>query len=204
LFRILRTQVLKALRKIDGTTLGVCSANAGEGKTFVATNLAASIALSQEQPVLLLDLDLRRPGVHELFKLESTPGVTEFLAGQASLTECVRQTALDKLQIFPAGHPIRNSSEALGSTQLASIFDQLRKAIPGRILVCDMPPLLTSDDTLMFSSKLDATILVVAEGQTRPGEIQRSLELLDAGTVIGTVLNKSKINNAFPYSAYGS
>src|SRR6185369_16275706 len=61
LFRILRTQILNGLTKLGTTTLGLCSSRAGEGKTFVAANLAASIALSQEHAVLVIDLDLRRP-----------------------------------------------------------------------------------------------------------------------------------------------
>ena len=202
LFRLLRTQVVKGLANRKGTMLGICSARAGEGKTFIAANLAASIALSQENTVLLLDLDLRRPGVYKHFKLEPRPGITDILAGTAKLSDSLREVAVPGLQVLLAGAPIQNSSEALGSSDLAKAVNELRQASPSRIIVCDLPPLLSSDDALMFSSKVDAILFVVEEGRTRPGELQRSLELLGASNVLGTVLNKSRYNNPYPYSHY--
>lgn len=201
LFRILRTQIVQALDKKKGSALGVCSARAGEGKTFVAANIAASIALSQEHSVLLIDLDLRRPTIHKLFRLDPNPGVTDFIGGNARLPDCIRRLAVAGLEIITAGTAIRNSSEALGSSELARAFAGLRAANPARIIVCDLPPLLASDDALMFGSQLDATLLVVEEGRTRPGEIQRSLNLLASSNLLGTVLNKSRYYNPFPYSA---
>ena len=199
LFRILRTQILNGLAKLGTTTLGLCSSRAGEGKTFVAANLAASIALSQEHAVLVIDLDLRRPRIHKLFNMDQTPGVTNFLSGTALLSDCIRKSAVPGLEVLPAGASIRNSSEALGSSQLAQAFAKLRDEIPSRILICDLPPILASDDALSFSSQLGAMLLVVEEGRTRPGELQRSLELLGSSKVLGTVLNKSKYTNPFPY-----
>jgi capsular exopolysaccharide synthesis family protein len=203
LFRILRTQVLKALKKLDTRAVGVCSARAGEGKTYVATNLASSIALSQEWCALLIDLDLRRPGVHRHFGLTPVPGITDFLGSNVPLADCVRRTQLPGLEILTAGTPIRNSSEALGSSRLDDAFSALSRAVSNRIVVCDLPPLLMSDDTLAFSAKLGGIVFVVEEWRTRPADVQRSMELLASTHVIGTVLNKSKAKNtAYYYSTH--
>ena len=199
LFRILRTRTLTALIKIESSTLGICSAREGEGKTFVAANLAASIGLSEEHSVLLIDLNLRRPGIHEYFQLSRSPGITDFLGGNVRLSECVRTSAVPRLEVVTAGTPIRNSSEALGSSELAKAFTELIRALPSRITICDLPPLLASDDDLIFSSKLGGVLLVVEENRTRPGDIQRSLDLLTSTRVLGTVLNKSRYGNSFNY-----
>lgn len=202
IFRLLRTQVLSGLAKLQANTLGVCSSNQGEGKTFIAANLAASIALSREQPVLLMDFDLRRPSVHSLLGLDASPGVTDYLNGGATLADCVRKSSISGLDVWTAGASVRNSSEALGSSRLLGAFEYLRSSTPKRVLICDLPPLLAGDDALMLSARLDATILVVEENRTKPGEIQRALTLLDASKVIGTVLNRSHFKNPFPYSHY--
>lgn len=204
LFRILRTQVLSGLAKLGTTTLGLCSARAGEGKTFVAANLAASIALSQEHSVLIIDLDLRRPRIHKLFGMKQTPGVSNFLTATTPLSECIRTTIVPGVEVLPAGSSIRNSSEALGSSQLANAFAKLRDEDPSRIVICDLPPILASDDALSFSRHLGAILLVVEEGRTRPGELQRSLELLKSSKVLGTVLNKSKYTNPYPYVTHNA
>jgi capsular exopolysaccharide synthesis family protein len=192
LFRVLRTQVLKVIKGLASPTVGICSAQTGEGKTFVAANLASSIALSQEWSALLLDLDLRRPALHRHFRMASNPGITEFLVGNVPLTNCVRSTQVPGLELLAAGTPIHNSSEALGSSRLESAFFALSRAMSNRVLVCDLPPLLVSDDALLFSAKLGGVILVVEEGRTKSRDVQRAVELLATTKIIGTVLNKSK------------
>jgi len=204
LFRILRAQVLHALRSAQRTTLGICSARPGEGKSFVAVNLAASMALSQEFPVLLVDLDLKRPSLHDYLHTSLSPGVTDFVGGALPIQDCIRPTDIKGLEILTAGNPILNSSEALGSQDVISGFKGIRQQNPRMLVIYDLPPMLISDDVLAFNAELDAIVFVVEERRTKLGEIQRALELIPREKLIGTILNKSRDNNPFPYSPYYS
>jgi len=204
LFRILRAQVFRALRSADKSTLGICSARPGEGKTFTAANLAASMALSPEQPVLLVDLDLKRPSAHGYFHTEPSPGVTDFLSGTMSIMDCIRPTDIKGLELLASGKPILNSSEALGSAEVIKRFNEIRRRNPRQLIIYDLPPMLVSDDVLAFSSEIDAIIFIIEEGRTKLGEMQRALDLIPRDKLIGTILNKSRGNNPFPYSPYYS
>jgi len=202
LFRVLRAQILRKLHSLGQRSLGITSARQGEGKTFTAVNLAASIALSQKQPVLLVDLDLKRPNVHNFFQTDQRPGLTDCVSGAARFLDCIRPTGINGLEVLSAGGMIRNSSEALGSPELARGFKGLREASPLLFFVFDLPPVLVGDDVLAVSPELDAILLVVEEGRTKLGEVQRVLDLIPRDKLVGTVLNKSRGNNPFPYSPY--
>lgn len=202
LFRVLRAQILQKLGSKGQRSVGITSARQGEGKTFTAVNLAASIALSQKQPVLLVDLDLKRPNVHNFFQTDQSPGLTDCVSGAARFLDCIRPTGINGLEVLSAGAKIQNSSEALGSPELARGFRELREASPLLFFVFDLPPVLIGDDVLAISPELDAILLVIEEGRTKLGEIQRVLNLIPGDKFIGTVLNKSRGNNPFPYSSY--
>ena len=100
LFRVLRAQVLQKLGSMGQRSVGITSARQGEGKTFTAVNLAASIALSQKQPVLLVDLDLKRPNVHSFFHTDQCPGLTDCVSGAAGFLDCIRPTGINGLEVL--------------------------------------------------------------------------------------------------------
>lgn len=189
-YRVLRTRVLQRMIEREARTLAVTSANPGEGKTLTAVNLA--ISLARKTPVLLIDADLRRPSIHRLFSVKPSAGLAECLADEASVGDCLFSPGIDDLAILPGGVPVENSSELLASSGMHNLLRTLTRSEPGRLLVFDLPPLLTSDDALSFSPHVEAVLLVVEEGRTTSDELTRATELLSSSQLLGTVLNKSE------------
>ena len=103
IFRFLRTQILQAMQKSGLKTLAITSPNYNDGKTTIAANLAVSISQDLKQTVLLADLDLRKPSLHNYLKLEQKFGLTDYLKGKASVQECLLRMPFERLSIFPAG-----------------------------------------------------------------------------------------------------
>ena len=191
IFRMLRTQVMRCLAKEKHSTLAVCSAHPGEGKTLVAVNLAISLAMDAKHTVLLVDLDLRRPGVHTYFGIEPELGLTDYMRGRAALSDCLINTGYDSLVILPTHMPVGYSSEFLSLPRVDSLAQELKDRYPDRIVIYDLAPLLLTDDYLVFMQNVEACLLVVEEGTTKKDDIERAVELLKDSNLIGTVLNKS-------------
>ena len=200
IYRMLRAQVLKRLRVTDGSSVAICSANIGDGKTLTAANLAISMALEPNHTVLLVDLDLRRPRIQEYFGLEKVEaGLCDYLEGNADLADAFANPGINGLVLLPVRRRLVNSSELLSSLRMQHLLAELNGRYSDRIVIYDLPPLLASDDSLVVLPHIDASLLVVREGATRSGEIQRSLRLLDNHNLLGTVLNDSAETNPHPY-----
>ncbi|MCU0838980.1 MAG: hypothetical protein MUE49_09700 [Rhodospirillales bacterium] len=191
-FRILRTHVIKRLRACGASTLAITSAGMSEGKTLIAANLAISLSQIARHTVLLVDLDLRRPSLHKVFGIAPEPGLTDYLLQDAPLSECLVNPGFDRLVLLPSGAPLLASSETLSSDKMAALAAELKSRYPNRLVLYDLPPLLLTDDALVFLNHVDASLLVFAEGQTRRGDIERALELLKDHQPIGTVMNKAR------------
>ena len=198
-FRVLRAQVLKFLEESSGSTVGICSPNPGEGKSVIATNLAVSLALDVNHTVLLADVDLRRPSLQTLFALPPAPGLSDYLLREKTIPECLVNPGVDRLILLPAGAAIHNSSEALLSPKMLALAEELKSRYPDRLVIYDLPPVLPSDDALVFLKQVDACILVVEDNRTREREIERALYLLHDYNLIGIVLNKSENANTYYY-----
>lgn len=190
-FRILRTRVYQRMSAINARTLAITSPNMNEGKSVVAANLAISLTQFAEHTVLLVDVDLRRPSLHKTFGIEPKPGLSDYLVDDTPLSECLVSPDVGGLVVLPAGSPLARSSEALSSTRMAALADELKNRYPDRIVLYDLPPLLPTDDALVFLPFADAALLVIEEGRTRAPEIERAVDMLESCHLLGTVLNKS-------------
>ena len=191
LFRLLRTQVLQTMNKLRFKTLAITSPCYGDGKTTIAINLAISIALDVNQTVLLADLDLRKPNLHEYLGLEPECGLTDHLVQNVPLPNCLMPLPFARLKILPAGQTFDHSSEILGIPKMAALADELKSRYPDRMIIYDMPPLLEQDDPLAFMPHVDAYLLIVQDGKTKEEDLKRCLEILGPATVLGIVLNNS-------------
>ncbi len=191
IFRILRTQVLQIMAQSGFRTLGITSANYGDGKTTVALNLAVSIALDQKQTVLLVDLDLRKPSITQYLGIEPPFGISDHIINGVPISKCLLRPSFDRLNILPAGAPMDNSSEILGSPRMSELAHELKTRYPDRIIIYDLPPTLAQDDPIAFLPQVDAVLLVVNDGVTRIAEVKQSMSVLVNANVIGTVLNNS-------------
>jgi protein-tyrosine kinase len=189
IFRILRTQILQTMAQSGFRTLGITSANYGDGKTTISLNLAVSIAMDLKQTVLLADLDLRKPSVTKYLGIDAALGLSDYFLKDTPISQCLIRPSFDRLTILPAGAPIDNSSEILGSPKIAALAHELKTRYPDRIIIYDMPPTLAQDDPIAFLPHVDAVLLVVRDGVTRISEIKQSMNVLSGANVIGTVLN---------------
>ena len=191
IYRILRSQILRKLIDGNWSTIGICSAHAGEGKTLTAINLAASLSMDVNHTVLLVDLDLRDPGVASTFGITPVFGLDDYLRGRAELSQCLVNPGIERLVLLPVREPMDRSSEILGSPMMARLAHELRVRYPDRIVIYDLPPVLPTDDCLAFMPNVESSLFVVGEGESSSSDIQRALLLLKENNILGTILNKS-------------
>jgi Mrp family chromosome partitioning ATPase len=192
-YKMLRTRTLKRMRANDWQVLGVTSASQGDGKSLTSLNLALSLARETTLSVVLLELDLRRPSICQHLGVDPVRGLSDFLEGSATLEEVLfRPEGTERLAVLPNTDVYENSSEVLSSPKISSLIDDLRTDDPGRILVCDLPPYLVSDDVLAFAPLVDAFLVVVSEGVTSRQTLKKSIDILQEIPVMGVVLNRSE------------
>jgi capsular exopolysaccharide synthesis family protein len=191
IFRILRTQVLQIMNKSNFRTLAITSPNYGDGKTTIALNLAVSITLDLKQTVLLADLDLRKPNLHEFLGLSPTSGLSDYLINDTPIPKCLMRLSFERLSMLPAGRALDNSSEVLGSPKMAALARELKTRYSDRMVIYDMPPILCQDDSIAFLPHVDAVLMVFRDGVTSKLEVKQCLDALAGANVIGTVLNNS-------------
>ncbi len=190
-YRMLRTQVLQRLTAKSWNALAVTSPGPEQGKTLTAINLAISLAREVNYTVLLVDLDMRNPSIHKALGLKPKAGISDYLLRDAPLNEILINPGIDRLVVLPGREALSNSSEMLKSPKLVQLVNELKSRYPSRIVIFDLPPLLSADDALAFSPYVDAALLVIEEGKTRDDEIEYGLQLLKGTNLLGTVLNKS-------------
>jgi protein-tyrosine kinase len=198
-FRSLRTRLNHVQSQQDLHSLVVTSASPAEGKTFTAVNLA--IAQAQlESPVLLADLDLRRPLVHNLFQCDRSPGFSDFLMKEKPLEECVRRIENSNLYFLPAGSAVKNPLELLNMRHVKHTFEGLRRLFNWIIL--DTPPLLFSADANLLSTLTDGTLLVVRIGSTTYDNVIRAIQTLCENNVVGIVANGARAGELYSKYTY--
>ncbi|ADE16372.1 tyrosine-protein kinase [Nitrosococcus halophilus Nc 4] len=191
-YKMLRTAVLQRLQKNGWNTFGVTSSIAGEGKTRTAINLSISLAMEGNHTVLLVDADLQRPAIHKYFGYALEKGLNDYLVGDTPIKDTLIHVAIGNLVTLPVRKPLQNSSGYLRSPKMATLVEEAKTRYSSRIVVFDLPPLLSTDDVIAFSPLLDSILLVIEDGAVTHEELARSAELLKDTNLLGTVLNKSK------------
>lgn len=189
LYRTLRAQVLLWLGKTGKRSLAVVSASDNEGRSMTAANLAVALSMDVNQTVLLVDADLRNPGVHKKFGVSPTAGLDDVLRGRAGIEKCLINPGMERLVLLPARSPLPDGAELLASPQMAQIATEIRNRYRDRVVVYDAPALLGHSDAIGFLPNVEAVLLVVRDGVVGPDEMSRVKELLRDCSVIGAVLN---------------
>lgn len=172
----------------DPRSIVITSARMSEGKSTVAAALAWVIADSGDK-VILVDADLRRPAVAGIYDLDSSVGLTQVLAGTASVEDALQPTDKPGLFVLTAGQIPPNPSELLGSQRMRQLLESLTDTYR---VILDAPPLLPVTDAALLSASADGAVVVVAASDTRVEHVQRARHNLEAvgGRVLGGVLNR--------------
>jgi protein-tyrosine kinase len=182
----------------------VTSAISGEGKTFVANNLAQAFARQPERRVLLIDGDLRRSRLHLPLGAPVTPGLTDYLGGEAEELAVIQHGMDGNLYFIAGGNEVTNPSDLLANRRLKILLDRVTPLFDWVVL--DSPPCLPVADATVLAEHCDGVLLVVRAGVT-PAEIaQRACQELKARNVVGVVLNAVEGVEAYgsdSYYAYG-
>lgn len=203
-FRAVRTSVEFLGADADaqvGRVLVVSSCSPREGKTTVASNLAAVLAQDGKR-TLLVDADMRRPRVHSVFGIENAVGLSNVIAGKARLEEAVVGTDQENLWVLPSGATPPNPAELLGRKSSLALFERLGREFD-RVVV-DTPPIGVVTDAAVLGRIASQVLMVVAAGRTKKRAAEHGEGLLrSAGAApTGVILNQVSRGSRFLYGGY--
>ncbi len=194
-FKMLRTRCLQSMDAMNWKTLAITSPNKDAGNSLTAANLAISIAMELDRSVLLVDANFQNPSICRLFGINAKAGLSDYLLNDTPLNEILVNPSIDRLVLLPAGSQnILNSTEILRSPKMVRLVNEMKNRFASRIVIFDLPPLLSQADTLGFSPYVDCVLLVVDEGHTKTDELKHAAALLKDVKVLGSVLNKATDN----------
>lgn len=203
-FRALRTNVQFTLVSSPGRRLQVTSSLPSEGKSYVASNLAIAMALDGRK-VILVDADLHRPRVHEIFEVGRQPGLTNILLGELSVSDALIDTGVPGLKLLSSGALPPNPVELLNSPAMDTVLEKLQEEAD--IVIFDSPPVLAAADGQVLASKMDGVLYVMQLGRVPRSALQRAMELLQQANahIIGAVFNKvDEKQHQDTYGGYGN
>ncbi len=198
-FASLRTSVLLSAADRPPRTLLVTSAQPGEGKTTIATNLAISLA-QLGQRVLLIDGDMRRPSVHRAFGLSRQQGLASYLAGADNWPVLIQPTGVTGLDALVCGPVPPNPAELLSGERMQALLRETARQY--HMVIVDSPPLLNVSDSRVLATRVEGVILVIKSSATPREFVQRARAHVDGvgANVIGVVLNNLDVRSADDYS----
>lgn len=183
----------RVARVEDGNLIMISSAMPGEGKTFTSLNLALSIAQEQDLTVLLVDADVAKPQISEIFGISDVLGLLDILEGQPRVLEAlIVRTNIEGLSILPAGAPRANATELLSGSRMDNVVQQLATRFPQRVIVFDTPPLLQTSEAKVLANLAGQVILVVKAESTPQGAVAEALHILGDEKAVSLVLNQSR------------
>jgi capsular exopolysaccharide synthesis family protein len=200
--RAIRTSVIFSSADDGVRSIVVTSTAPGEGKTVVSANLAVALAQAGQR-TLIVDGDMRRPRVHDVFGCLQEPGLSNVLVKTARLQEAVVPTHVEGLDVLPAGNLPPNPAELLGSARYLELLEELGRTYPW--IVIDAPPVLAVTDAAVAANRAAGVVFVVGAEMTPARNAAFAIEQLTAARArfIGAVLNKVNIRrHAFYYAPY--
>jgi capsular exopolysaccharide synthesis family protein len=202
-YRSLRTNIQFCFPEGDMKVILSTSAQQGEGKSTVTSNLAIVMAQSNKK-VLLIDCDLRKPKVHTIFGLINKKGLTNALVEGIDYHTLLQSSGIEGITILTAGAKTPRPTEILGSPKMAEIINELKMEFD--IILLDTSPIIPVTDAAVLSRCADGIVLVVEYGRVNYDILQKAKDLLEMGgtRVLGVVFNKVPKFAGHYYYYYGS
>lgn len=196
-FDFLRTMVSGAMQEHGILRLGVCGATAGCGASFVAANLALSMARRPSSRIILADMNLRQPGLADLFGTTAPGPLGDVLAGHQPALDQLR-LARDNLALLLNSQPVQNSAELLQEPSAGQALREIRDHYGPTAEIYDMAPVLEGDQALALLPELDG-VLLVADGTTTTAADMKAADRILQGRsrLVGLVLNRGDVSPPF-------
>jgi capsular exopolysaccharide synthesis family protein len=188
-YRALRTRIFHAYSGAAVHVVLITSPGRGEGKTLTASNLGLTMAQDYQRRICVVDADLRHPQLQRLFGLPDGPGLSEVLAGEATLEEALVTVEDHQVTILPAGRAPARPAELLGTTAMRRTIETLRSQFD-RVVV-DAPATAPLADVGILTPLVDSVLLVVRSGTTSKPAIHDAVAAIDASKLLGVVLNEA-------------
>ena len=190
-FNLIRSKLVSLQRERGWRMLGVVSATPNVGKSFVSANVAAAMSRDPRFQTYLIDLDLRRGTIKEIFGIDTDEGVVSYLEQadpRAVLPGFMPQG--QELIIIPSVAGPVHSAELLANERASALFRAMRSSDERNYFICDLPPVFANDDAAIIMESLDGYIIVAQDGKTTQREIMATVEMLGHDRLAGVVLNK--------------
>ena len=185
-YRIARTKIIQ--HPNQPRLIVVSSAGPGDGKTVNAINLAGALALKSDSQVILVEADMRRPGIASLFGLPAQPGLSEYLSGKCSFDDMiVRVEQFPNLSVVPAGRAGANPTELLDSQRWSAACEEFRRR--SRFAIFDAPPIGTVADYDLIEANCDGVVYIVRPDCTNRKACLESLASISKDKLIGVLIN---------------
>jgi capsular exopolysaccharide synthesis family protein len=183
--------------KPDMRSFLITSSHRGEGKSTISSHLALTVARFKGKKSLIVDADLRRPRLHEIFGVPREPGLLECLEGKLDPLKAVKDTPVENLKVIPAGARVSSPAHLFEGELLADIFKKIRFYYD--IVIVDSAPVIPVSDPMLISSEVDGVILVLLAGKTPRNVVMRARDiLLDANAnLLGVIVNN--LSEVLPY-----
>jgi capsular exopolysaccharide synthesis family protein len=187
----IRTSLLLSTSEAPPKVIVITSGNPGEGKTTVSVNLAAALA-GPDRRCVILDCDLRKARIHQVFRQPVQPGLTNYLTGASALDDVLRTTSVPNLYFLPAGPTPPNPNELFSSSAFANLINHLRGEFDYVIL--DSPPIIGFADGRTISTIADGVLLVIRHHFTtrRAGQLAMQLLTQNNARILGGILTMTK------------
>jgi len=193
-YRMLRTNIQFSGSDRPIKVVLLTSSGPSEGKTTTVCNLAVTFAQSGSR-VLIIDADLRKPKVHQVFGVENKIGLTNILVKHEDYKNIALKLPVDNLELIPSGPIPPNPSELLSSNVMKNFINAVREDYD--MVIIDSPPIIMVTDAAVLSAITDGTILVAASGKVQINAMKNAKELLERvnANILGVVLNKIQPQN---------
>lgn len=190
-FNLMRAKLISLSRERNWRMLGIVSATPEVGKSFVSANIAAALSRDPRFHTYLVDLDLRRGAVKDIFGIEVDRGVAGLLQDTSAVAALPAfRPAGEELIIIPSAPGDVPSAELLASSRGRAMLSSMRDSDPKNFFVFDLPPVFANDDAAATMESLDGYVLIVEDGKTTQQEIEAAIEMLGHEQLAGVVLNK--------------
>ncbi len=200
-FRTLRSKLYQSRDTRPLRTILVTSAMPQEGKTFVAANLAQAIVRQRERRALLIDGDLRWSRLHQTLGTRLSPGLTEYLRGEADELAILQRGPVENLFFIPGGRSAPNAAELIANGRLQTLLTRVAPIFDW--VIVDSPPAVAMSDASLMADLCDGVLMVVAAGKTPYDLAQKTREAFRQKHLLGVVLNRVQPGSTDSHYYYG-